>query len=172
MPATPDDLFAMLDRFGIAHVTAHHPAVFTVAESRGVREQIVGAHTKNLFLKDKRGALFLVVACEDATIALKALHRVIGATGRLSFGSAEQLDAHLGVAPGSVTPFSAINDHAGHVTVVLDAAMMTHDVLNFHPLINTMTTTIARDGLVTFLEATGHVPRIVALASDDRSASD
>src|SRR5215831_18292106 len=126
MPATPDDLFAFLDRLNIAHHTVHHPAVFTVDDARTLRGQIAGGHTKNLFLKDKRGALYLVTALEQAEIELKSLHRLLGASGRFSFGSAEQMRAMLGVEPGSVTPFGALNDTSSRVTVVLDAEMMTH----------------------------------------------
>ena len=133
-----------------------HPAVFTVEEARTLRGQIAGGHTKNLFLRDKKGALYLVVAPEDATIELKSLHRLLGASGRFSFGSAALLRETLGVEPGSVTPFAVINDKAGQVTVILDAAMMAHEMLNFHPLVNTGTTTISREGLLKFLEATGH----------------
>ncbi len=160
MAASPDELFAYLDRLGIAHKTVRHAPVFRVDESRALRGKIAGAHTKNLFLRDKKGAAFLVVALEDAAIALKSLHRRLGASGRFSFGSAPLLAELLGVEPGSVTPFAAINDAASRVTVVLDAAMMAHAVLNFHPLRNTATTTVARDGLVKFLESTGHPPRI------------
>ena len=164
MAATPADLFAMLDRFGIAHRTVTHPPLFTVEHSRGLRGTIPGGHTKNLFLKDKKDALFLVVALEDAAIELKGLHRRLGANGRFSFGSADLLRATLGVEPGAVTPFAAVNDTDGRVTVVLDAAMMGHDILNYHPLDNTMTTSIGRGDLVRFLEATGHVPRIEPVA--------
>jgi Ala-tRNA(Pro) deacylase len=160
MPASPDDLFACLDRLGIAHRTVRHPAVFTVEEARALRGQVAGGHTKNLFLRDKKGALFLVVAPEDATIELRALHRLLGASGRFSFGSADLLRETLGVEPGAVTPFAVMNDTQHQVTVVLDAAMMANAALNFHPLVNTGTTTISRDGLVRFLEATGHPPRI------------
>jgi Ala-tRNA(Pro) deacylase len=159
-PATPDDLFAFLDRLGIAHQTVWHAPVFTVEESRALHDRVHGVHSKNLFLRDKKGALYLVVAGEDAVIELKSLHRVLGASGRFSFGAAEAMRETLGVEPGSVTPFAAINDTAGRVTVILDAAMMAHEVLNFHPLTNTGTTTISRDGLVRFLEATGHPSRI------------
>ena len=160
MPATPDDLFAFLDRLGIVHRTVSHPPVFTVDEARELRGQIAGGHTKNLFLRDKRGALFLVTALEDAAIELKSLHRRLGASGRFSFGSADLLRETLGVEPGSVTPFGALNDTAGRVTVVLDAAMMEHATLNYHPLVNTMTTSIARGDLQKFLAATGHAARI------------
>jgi Ala-tRNA(Pro) deacylase len=164
MPATPADLFAFLTRHGIAHHTVTHPPLFTVEQSRALRGIIPGGHTKNLFLKDKKDALFLVVALEDAAIELKGLHRALGASGRFSFGSAELLRSVLGVEPGAVTPFAVMNDTEGRVTVVLDAAMMAHETLNYHPLDNTMTTSIARDDLVRFLHATGHLPRIMRVA--------
>jgi Ala-tRNA(Pro) deacylase len=164
MPASPADLFAYLDTLGIAHKTVTHSAAFTVDDARVLRGTIAGGHTKNLFLRDKRGVPYLVVANEDAAIELRALHRLLGATGRFSFGSAELMRELLGVEPGSVTPFAAINDTGRRVTVVLDAAMMAAPVLNFHPLVNTGTTTISREGLVRFLEATGHPPRIEAVS--------
>jgi Ala-tRNA(Pro) deacylase len=165
MPASPDDLFALLDRLGIRHATVRHPPLFTVEESQVLRGQIAGGHTKNLFLKDKRGAFYLVTTLEEAEIELKSLHRRLGASGRFSFGSAEQMRATLGVEPGSVTPFGVLNDTGRLVTVVLDAAMMAHDTLNFHPLVNTMTTSIGRDDLVRFLAATGHDARIEPVAA-------
>jgi Ala-tRNA(Pro) deacylase len=164
MPATPDELFAYLDTLGITHKTVTHPAVFTVEEARELRGAISGGHTKNLFLRDKKGALYLLVAPEDAAIELRALHRVLGASGRFSFGSAELLQETLGIAPGSVTPFAVINDKQARVTLVIDAALMTHDMLNFHPLVNTATTSISREGLLKFLAATGHAPRIEPLS--------
>lgn len=160
MPATPRDLFAFLDSLGIAHKTVTHPPLFTVEESRALRGQIAGGHSKNLFLRDKKAAVYLVVALESAVIDLKGLHRVLGASGRFSFGSADLMMELLGVKPGSVTPFGALNDKDGRAQVVLDAEMMQHETLNFHPLENTMTTSISRDGLVSFLRATGHEPRI------------
>jgi len=160
MNTTPDQLFAYLDGLGIAHPTISHPPLFTVEQSQALRGQIAGGHTKNLFLRDKKQTVFLVVAEEDAEIDLKGLHRVLGASGRFSFGSADLLRELLGVTPGSVTAFGAINDTYGRVTVVLDAALMEHAIINAHPLVNTMTTSVARDDLVKFLEATGHPPRI------------
>jgi len=170
MPATPSDLFAFLDRLGIRHTSVTHPPVFTVEEARTLRGAIPGAHTKNLFLKDKKDALFLVVALEDAEIELKSLHRRLGASGRFSFGSAELLRATLGVDPGAVTPFAALNDTDARVSVVLDAAMMRHATLNYHPLRNTMPTAIARGDLVRFLAATGHPPRILAVADEPQAS--
>jgi Ala-tRNA(Pro) deacylase len=163
MPATPDDLFAFLDRLGIPHKTTEHPPLYTVEQSQALRGTIPGGHTKNLFLKDKKGAIFLVVLREDARVDLKTLHQKLDA-GRFSFGSADLLRELLGVEPGSVTPFGVINDTAQRVTVILDAAMMREAVLNYHPLVNTMTTSIARDDLVRFLAATGHEPRIAPVS--------
>lgn len=170
MPTTPDQLFAALDALGIPHQTVKHPPVFTVEQARALRGQIPGGHTKNLFLRDKKNALYLVVAEEDAEIELKGLHRLLGASGRFSFGSADLLREVWGVEPGSVTPFGAINDTEGRVTVVLDAAMMEHTRLSYHPLVNTMTTSINRDDLVKFLKSTGHEPRIVRVSG--RSAEE
>jgi Ala-tRNA(Pro) deacylase len=164
MPATPDDLFAFFDRLAIPHSTIQHPPLFTVEQSQALRGRIPGAHTKNLFLKDKKGALFLVTAPEDAAIELKSLHNRLGAKGRFSFGPAAQMLEALGVEPGSVTPFGALNDTRGRVTVVLDATLMTHDLINAHPLVNTMTTTLARDDLLRFLRATGHEPLIAPVS--------
>jgi Ala-tRNA(Pro) deacylase len=147
-----------------------HPPLFTVEQSRSLRGTIPGGHTKNLFLKDKKGELFLVTALEDAVIELKSLHRRLGATGRFSFGSSNLMLETLGVIPGAVTPFGAINDTAGRVTVVLDATLMEHAIVNAHPLVNTMTTSIRRDDLVKFLESTGHPPRIMGVTGPDSPA--
>lgn len=164
MPKTPEQLFAELDSLGIKHTTVKHPPLFTVEQSRALRGQIPGGHTKNLFLRDKKYATYLVVALEDAHIDLKGLHRRLGASGRFSFGSSDLLREVLGVEPGAVTPFGAINDTEGRVAVVLDAAMMEQKTLNYHPLVNTMTTSIASRDLLRFLEATGHPARIVEIA--------
>jgi Ala-tRNA(Pro) deacylase len=164
MTTTPDQLLAYLDSLGIKHSTVKHPPLFTVEQSRALRGQIPGAHTKNLFLRDKKYAIYLVVALENAEIDLKGLHRQLDANGRFSFGASDLLREVWGVEPGAVTPFGAINDRDGRVTVVLDAAMMEYETLNYHPLVNTMTTAIARDDLVKFLEATGHRPRIERLS--------
>ncbi len=165
MPATPADLMAALARLGIAVSTVEHAAVFTVADARALRGAIRGAHTKNLFLVDKKGALFLVTAEEEAEIDLKHLHNLIGASGRLSFGKPELLMAVLGVPPGAVTPFAAINDADRRVTIVLDTALAAAATINAHPLVNTATTTIAVPDLLAFLRATGPDPRILAVAS-------
>lgn len=142
--------------------TVDHDAVFTVAESTKLEREMPGGHSKNLFLKDEKGRLVLAVALSTTRVDLKALHRSLG-TGRLSFGKPELLMEVLGVPPGSVTPFALINDTERRVTVVLDADMMRHERLNFHPLENTATTGIARDDLVRFIRACGHEPRVLQL---------
>ena len=111
----------ILIALGISIPPSAHPPLFTVEQSQALRGKIPGGHTKNLFLKDKKDALFLVVAEEDAKVDLKGLHRLLGATGRFSFGSADLLQEFWGVAPGAVTPFGAINDTEGRVTVMLDS---------------------------------------------------
>jgi Ala-tRNA(Pro) deacylase len=165
MAATPEDLFAFLDRLGISTSTVEHEAMFTVAESSALRGEMPGAHTRNLFVKDKKGRLFLLVLGAHTPIELKRTHERLGAQGRLSFAPAEQLEEAWGVKPGSVTPLGAINDRDIRVTVVLDKAMMAADQLSFHPLVNTMTTTLASGDLVTFLRATGHEPVIIPLGA-------
>jgi Ala-tRNA(Pro) deacylase len=162
MPATEENLFARLSELGIETETVRHPAVFTVEESKALRGDLPGGHTKNLFLKDKKGALWLVVALEDRAVDMKDLRRRIGAAP-LSFGRPELLKEVLGVDPGSVTPFAVINDTEKRVNVVLDEEMMSFRVLNFHPLTNTATTSVTPDGLPAFIRSCGHEPAVVAL---------
>ncbi len=164
MTAGRADLFAKLDTLGIATRTREHDALFSVEEARALRGEIPGAHSKNLFLKSKKGSLWLVIALETTEIDLNGLAKAKGC-GRFSFARAELMVETLGVEPGSVTPFALINDRAGRVNVVLDAALMAHDELNFHPLENTATTTIARDGLLVFIAACGHQPEILDLTA-------
>ena len=163
MPATPEDLLAFLASLGVATTTVEHPPLHTVEDSQALRGDIPGGHAKNLFVKDKKGRLFLLVVEEDATVDLKRAHEKIGAQGRVSFGSAELLEEVWGVRPGAVTPFGAINDAEQRVTVVLDAAMMQRERLNYHPLVNTRTTGLASADLMKFLRATGHEPLVVPL---------
>ena len=164
MPKTRNDLFQLLDRLQIAVTTVDHPPLFTVQESQALRGTIPGAHTKNLFLKDKKGRYFLLTVAEDAEVDLKSVHKVIGASGRVSFGSSERLMELLGVSPGSVTVFGLINDADGAVTMVIDAALMENATINAHPLSNDATTSIARDDLLRFVRETGHEPLILNLA--------
>ena len=166
MPAGRVDLIAFLEAHGIAVATVEHPPLFTVEQSQALRGEIPGGHTKNLFLKDKKDLIFLVVAEEDAEIDMKTLHKRID-SARLSFGKPELLVELLGVVPGSVTPFGVINDRDGRVTVVLDEALLRHEALNFQPLENTATTTIKREDFLAFLRHSGHPPKVRAVSGGD-----
>lgn len=164
MPKSRAELLDRLAELGIAVETTDHPPVFTVEEARAVRGSIPGGHCKNLFLKDDRGAIWLIVCLEDARIDLKAVPEKIGSR-RLTFGKPELLLEVLGVEPGAVTPFGLINDTGTRTRVVLDQTMMRQRLLNFHPLTNSATTTIASADLVTFIRSCGHDPSIVAVAT-------
>ena len=157
---SPQQLFARLEQLGIAERTVEHPPVFTVEEAKALRGNLPGHHIKNLFLRNKKEEMWLVVALEDRAIDLKRLGEVLGA-GRLSFGSALRLKRHLGVEPGSVTPLALINDDSRSVQLALDRGLVDgHGApVNVHPLVNTMTTAMASADLLRFFEATGHAPR-------------
>jgi Ala-tRNA(Pro) deacylase len=169
MAATPDELYQRLDALGIRHVTHRHPPLHTVAQSVMLRGTLPGGHCKSLFLKDRKGGLWLVVVLEERRVDLNALSARLGAP-RFSFASPELMQEVLGVTPGSVTPFALINDGQQRVTVVLDADMLQHDPLNYHPLVNTATTAVAPADLLRFIAACGHQPRRLAMADIDRAA--
>lgn len=160
MPASPSDLFAYLDDLGIDHKTVDHPATFTVEEGRHLKASMPGGHTKNLFMKDKDGVIVLISAWADSRLKLNQLHKKIG-TRRLSFASADLMVECLGVEPGSVTAFALMNDTSHRVKFIADAALMGFDTVNFHPLVNTATTAISREGFHRFVEATGHSLTVV-----------
>lgn len=155
-------LFARLDELGIRSTTVEHVPMFTVEQSASLRGSLPGAHTKNLFLTDQDGRMILVVAKDDTRVDLKSLADRLG-LGRLSFGKAELLAAVLGVPPGSVTPFALINDSAGQVQVVVDAALMDFAEVNCHPLENSATTRLSTRDLLRFIEACGHQTLILPL---------
>jgi Ala-tRNA(Pro) deacylase len=161
-PLTRDDLFRRLADLGIETTTVEHAAVFTVEESEHLHRDIRGAHTKNLFLKDAKDGLWLVVAEAHARVDLKRLSKSLGAP-RFSFGRAGLLREVLGIEPGSVTAFAVVNDRERRVAVVVDRTLMGYEWINCHPLVNTATTTIARDDLIRFFRSCGHEPRIAAL---------
>ena len=169
MPLTRDDLVIRFGELDIKTTTIEHPAVFTVAESQSVEIPLPGAHTKNLFLKDERGTLVLVIAKSTTTVDLKGLAKRLG-MGRFSFGKPELLMSTLGVTPGSVTAFAVANDMEGRVNVVIDEALMADDSVNCHPLENTATTNIACQDLLRFIRSTGHEPRIMVLTAGDIAA--
>lgn len=151
---TPEKLLAALDDLGLKTSTLHHEAVFRVGEGEGIKDQLPGAHTKNLFLKDDKGQLWLVSAEQTARINLKALPKLIG-SGRLSFGSPERLYAALGVTPGSVTALALINDPEKKVKFLLDKTLADAAIVNFHPLTNTATTALTQSDFRAFLASLG-----------------
>jgi Ala-tRNA(Pro) deacylase len=160
---SPQQLFDRLDQLGLAHRTVEHEPVFTVEQAKTHRFDerggvLPGHHIKNLFLRNKKEEMWLVVALEDRAIDLKRLGDALGA-GRLSFGSPDRLRRVLGVEPGSVTPFSVVNDEARRVRLVLDSGLKEGGPVNAHPLVNTMTTSIDLTDLQRFFDATGHSPR-------------
>ena len=162
----PEALYARFRALGLGFTVHEHPPVFTVEEAQAHRGDMPGAHCKSLFLKDKKSVLWLVVCLEDRRIDMKALSGLLGAA-RLSFGRPELLLERLGVTPGSVTPFAAINDWSENdeeaVRIVLDAEMMRADLVNYHPLVNSATVAMTPADLTRFLEACGPAPAIVDL---------
>ncbi len=169
MAMTPEELFERLRALGIETRTVEHEAVFTVEESKALRGELPGGHTKNLFVRDKKWTMWLVVSLEDRRIDMKALRKALGAAKSLSFGDAERLREVLGVEPGSVTAFAAVNDTEGRVKVVVDEGLLAHDAINVHPLTNTATTAIAPEDLLEFLRACGHDPEVMDLGTVARS---
>jgi len=162
MPATPDDLMAFLAELGIETTTVTHPPLHTVEESRALRGDLPGSHVKNLFLKDKKGRLFLLTCLEDRVVDMKGMHKVLG-SARLSFGKPDLLYEVLGVRPGAVTPFALINDQGEEprVTFALDAALADAETIHAHPLHNEATTAISYQGLAHFVAACRHTALMV-----------
>ena len=164
MPTSPQQLLAKLDAMAIVYDLHEHEAVFTVAESHAVDKQIDACHTRNMYLRTKNKENYLLTLSHDTPIDLKKLESLIGAK-RFSFGSPDRLMQYLGVYPGSVTPFSAMNADPAEMTVILEKKMMQAEKVAYHPLINTMTVVINPADLIRFLENCGHHPRIVDLAA-------
>ena len=166
LPVTRESLLSYLQASGFDTHTFDHPALFTVEDSQNLRGEIEGGHTKNLFLKDKKGNYFLLTAQEDTEINLKTLHKLLGGSSRFSFGKAEMMEEYLGVTPGAVTAFGIINDREGQVKFAIDQRLLEHDKINCHPLVNTATTTILKDDLLSFAESCDHAPMIVDLSAE------
>lgn len=164
MPISRQDLFDFLDSQNIAHKTYDHEPIFTVAEGADIKASMPGAHTKNLFLKDKAGRFFLICAKGDTPIKINKLHPILGCK-RLSFGKAEPLLDLLGMTQGSVTLFSVLNDTDNQVTLILDEALLHHDIVNFHPLLNDATTAISSSDMIKFAKAARHDPIMLDFAA-------
>ena len=169
LPETPvnrTQLLKYMKACGFKTVTVDHPPLFTVDDSQNLRGALEGGHTKNLFLKDRKGNHFLLTAQEDSVVNLKTLHKLLGGSGKFSFGNAENMEKFLGVSPGAVTALGVINDRENQVTFALDHTLLEHDKINCHPLTNEATITLKRDDLLAFLEASGHKPIVVDLAQE------
>ena len=162
MPATPSELFAFLDRLGIEHSTVEHPPFFTVEEGRPWHDKIPGLHCKNLFIKDRKGGIWLVVMPAEKRADLGWIEKAVGAP-RFSFARPEVLQEVLELEPGSVTPFGLINDKARRVRVILDQEMLDSEWMNVHPLHNAASTTLRSADLVRFVSALGYEPIILRL---------
>ena len=162
VPATPNELFSLLDSLGIEHSTVAHPPFFTVDEGRPWHDKIPGLHCKNLFIKDRKGGIWLVVMPADKRADLGRLEKTLGAP-RFSFARPDVLWDVLELTPGSVTPFALINDRARRVTVILDQEMLDSEWVNFHPLHNAASTTLRSADLVLFVQKLGYEPKIVRL---------
>ncbi len=163
MPKSYEQLMQFIDDLGIEVSTVRHAAVYTVAEAQALRGKITGAHTKNLFLKDKRDSFFLLTVDEEAEVDLKTIHTKIGASSRVSFGKPEKLMEYLGLVPGAVSVLGVINDAGHNVKLILDESLLQHETINAHPLTNEATTSIRPDDLLKFLKATGHSPLILKI---------
>lgn len=169
LPQTPvgkNALLSYLKQCSFDCSTHEHPPLFTVEDSQNLRGELEGGHTKNLFLKDKKGNFFLLTAQEDSTVNLKTLHKLLGGSSRFSFGNSEKMEEFLGVTPGAVTAFGIINDRQGRVAFALDKTLLEHDKVNCHPMVNTATTTLKCADLLTFAANCGHEPMIVDLTTE------
>jgi Ala-tRNA(Pro) deacylase len=160
LPTSPAELMARLDKLGIRYQSHRHRPVFTVEEAKALRGELAGHHIKNLFLRNKKGRMWLCVIDEDRPVDLAALADRLAA-GRFSFGSPERLMTHLGVLPGAVTPMALVNDRDHLVQPVIDAKILSGGPVNCHPLVNDMTLTIAPDDLLRFIAACGHQPVVL-----------
>lgn len=170
LPTPPEALLAGLSAMGIPHTLYHHEAVFTAAEAAFLKDTIPAMHIKNLFLKDKKDRMALVVLPDEISVDLKALAPAIG-LDRISFGSPERLWTYLGVRPGSVCPFAAMNDTGNAVQVILHAPAAQAPAISVHPMLNTMSVTLSGPDLLRFLESVGHPPRLLDLTAYSRSAA-
>ena len=150
------DIYKFLDSINVSYERFDHPAVYTVSEAKKLSPERDGASTKNLFLRDKKGIRhFLVVVPQDKQVDLKELSSILEAS-RLSFASPDRLNKYLGIEPGSVSILALLNDPEKTVEVFVDNELWNAEIILCHPLVNTSTLAITRDGIKQFLEKTGH----------------
>jgi Ala-tRNA(Pro) deacylase len=164
LPTEPEGLYARLREIGVAFEVHEHPPIFTVAEGEHLKARIPGVHCRNLFVRDKKERMFLIVLANETRVDMKTLPALLGCD-RLSFGSPERLWQYLGVRPGSVCPFAIINDTRNEVEIILDAGMMRAERVNYHPLRNHLTIGLSPQGLLQFIDSCGHVPRMIDFGS-------
>lgn len=163
LPTSPAALLMLLGKLNISYTLYDHPPIFTVEEGLHLKESIPGLHCRNLFMRDKKEVMYLVVAANNTKVDLKTLEQKLG-SARLSFGSPERLWKYLGIRPGSVCPFTVINDKNHDVTVILDDFMMKAETVCYHPLDNAQTIALSPEDLLRFFAYTGHKPIILDLS--------
>lgn len=164
LPTPPKKLLQLMDDLSLKYKVFDHEPIFTVEEGLHLKENIPGTHCRNLFLRDKKKKMFLVVAANETEIDLKKLPELID-SGRLSFGSGDRLWENLGIRQGSVNPFCIVNDTDNNVRIILDAHMMAQPLVNYHPMDNAQTIGLSPDDLITFIKSTGHAPEIIDLSA-------
>jgi Ala-tRNA(Pro) deacylase len=165
-PMTSDELLHLLDKEGIDHHTVEHAPMWTVEDAKALRAPSGFGHTKNLFVRNKKGQMWLLTLHEDRKVDLKAVAKLVG-TNRFSFASPERLMRYLGVIPGAVSAFSILNDVHRRVEFFIDEALMRDPALHLHPLVNTRTTTIDRIVLLNFLERKGYPQQVLEFSTID-----
>ena len=156
-------VYGVLQELEIDYTVTEHEAAFTVEQADTIYGHLKGGHSKNLFLRNKKGDQhYLVVAESHRPVDLKVVRALLEASS-LSFASPQRLMTHLGLTPGAVSPFGLLNDTQRHVRVLLDEALMKHESLNFHPNVNTATLTLSTGDFRRFLAHLGHQVSEVAL---------
>jgi Ala-tRNA(Pro) deacylase len=163
--AASEPLYRLLEALGIRYRVTEHAAAFTVEQADHLYGHLPGAHSKNLFLRNKRGDRhYLVVVLSHKQVDIRALRERLGES-TLSFASAERLQRHLGLSPGSVSPFGLIHDPGHAVRVIVDRELLGHEQLNFHPNRNTATLTLSSADFQRFLAHCGHELRLLDFAA-------
>ena len=147
------NLLTLLDDNNVNYKIFEHEAFYTVEESSKLKidMDMQGAHTKNLFLRDKKRNFFLISCLDNQIVNLKEIKNLISCQGNLSFGSPDYLFEKLGVKPGSVSPYSLVNDLEKDVNFYLDKSITEFDLCNFHPLDNTKTIQVLTKDFISFI---------------------
>ena len=159
-PLTEAELLIQLEQLSVPYTLHRHPAVFTVEESQALRGELPGVHVKNMFLKDKKGGLWLITCLEDRRVKIRDLEKTLGAP-KMSFAKPELLLEAIGVLPGAVTPLAVVNTRPGDLTLVIDASILSAETINCHPLHNEATIALSTEDLGRFLSHIGHAPKLV-----------